>query len=562
MHTLCQTLCNLKMEIQDSFIQLVEESIRANWDRDALTDYKGATLQYKDVARKIEKMHILFEHAGIRKGDKIALCGRNSANWTATFLGVVTYGAVAVPILHEFKADNVHHIVNHSEARMLFVGDQVWEMFNEAAMPNLEGIIELKNFDLVVSRSEKLTYAREHLNEEFGKKYPCRFRAEQVSYRREEPEELAVINYTSGTTGYSKGVMLPYRSIISNIVHIDQKVGLKAGDSIVSMLPLGHIFGLVFGFLYGITKGAHLWFLTRMPSPKIIAESFAVIRPRVIACVPLIVEKIFKKNILPKVDNKLGKLLLNLPIISDKIKEQIRQQAMEVFGGNFIEIVIGGAPFNPEVEAFLRKINFPYTIAYGMTECAPLICHSRWDEILYTSCGKTVANMETKVISEDPERIPGELVCRGMNVMLGYYKNESATAQTIDKDGWLHTGDMAIKDANGNIFIKGRCKNMLLTASGQNIYPEEIEARLNNMPYVNESLVILKENKLVALVYPDNEDAFSQGMNKKQLEEALELNRIELNKVLPAYSQITQVKLYPEEFEKTAKKSIKRFLYQ
>lgn len=550
------------MEIQDSFIQLVEESIRANWDRDALTDYKGATLQYKDVARKIEKMHILFEHAGIKKGDKIALCGRNSANWTATFLGVVTYGAVAVPILHEFKADNVHHIVNHSEARMLFVGDQVWEMFNEAAMPNLEGIIELKNFDLVVSRSEKLTYAREHLNEEFGKKYPCRFRAEQVSYRREEPEELAVINYTSGTTGYSKGVMLPYRSIISNIVHIDQKVGLKAGDNIVSMLPLGHIFGLVFDFLYGITKGAHLWFLTRMPSPKIIAESFAVIRPRVIACVPLIVEKIFKKNILPKVDNKLGKLLLNLPIISDKIKEQIRQQAMEVFGGNFIEIVIGGAPFNPEVEAFLRKINFPYTIAYGMTECAPLICHSRWDEILYTSCGKTVANMETKVISEDPERIPGELVCRGMNVMLGYYKNESATAQTIDKDGWLHTGDMAIKDADGNIFIKGRCKNMLLTASGQNIYPEEIEARLNNMPYVNESLVILKENKLVALVYPDNEDAFSQGMNKKQLEEALELNRIELNKVLPAYSQITQVKLYPEEFEKTAKKSIKRFLYQ
>lgn len=555
-------IVQFKKEIQDSFIQLVEESIRANWDRDALTDYKGATLQYKDVARKIEKMHILFEHAGIKKGDKIALCGRNSANWTATFLGVVTYGAVAVPILHEFKADNVHHIVNHSEARMLFVGDQVWEMFNEAAMPNLEGIIELKNFDLVVSRSEKLTYAREHLNEEFGKKYPCRFRAEQVSYRREEPEELAVINYTSGTTGYSKGVMLPYRSIISNIVHIDQKVGLKAGDSIVSMLPLGHIFGLVFDFLYGITKGAHLWFLTRMPSPKIIAESFAVIRPRVIACVPLIVEKIFKKNILPKVDNKLGKLLLNLPIISDKIKEQIRQQAMEVFGGNFIEIVIGGAPFNPEVEAFLRKINFPYTIAYGMTECAPLICHSRWDEILYTSCGKTVANMETKVISEDPERIPGELVCRGMNVMLGYYKNESATAQTIDKDGWLHTGDMAIKDADGNIFIKGRCKNMLLTASGQNIYPEEIEARLNNMPYVNESLVILKENKLVALVYPDNEDAFSHGMNKKQLEEALELNRIELNKVLPAYSQITQIKLYPEEFEKTAKKSIKRFLYQ
>lgn len=550
------------METTSSLIQLIEESIRKNWNLDAMTDYKGATLQYKDVARKIEKMHILFEHAGIKKGDKIALCGRNSANWTATFLGVITYGAVAVPILHEFKADNVHNIVNHSEARMLFVGDQVWENFNEAAMPHLEGIIELKNFDLVVSRSQRLTYAREHLNEEFGKRYPCRFRAENVSYRREEPEELAVINYASGTTGYSKGVMLPYRSIISNVVHIHKKVGLKPGDNVVSMLPLGHIFGLVFDFIYGVTVGAHLWFLTRMPSPKIIAESFAEIRPRVIACVPLIVEKIFKKNILPKVDNKLGKLLLKLPIVSDKIKEQIRTQAMEVFGGNFIEIVIGGAPFNPEVEAFLRKINFPYTIAYGMTEAAPLICHSRWDEIQYTSCGKTVSNMETKVLSSDPERIPGELVCRGMNVMLGYYKNEEATAQAIDCNGWLHTGDMAIKDAEGNIFIKGRCKNMLLTASGQNIYPEEIEARLNNMPFVNESLVILAGDKLIALVYPDNEEAFAQGMDKKALEAAIEVNRTELNKMLPAYSQITRIKLYPEEFEKTAKKSIKRFLYQ
>lgn len=550
------------MEIQDSFIQLIEQSIRKNWDRSALTDYKGATLQYKDVARKIEKMHILLQHAGIQPGDKIALCGRNSANWGATFLGVITYGAVAVPILHEFKADNVHNIVNHSEARMLFVGDQVWENFNEAAMPHLEGIIELKNFDLVVSRSKQLSYAREHLNEEFGKKYPCRFRAEQVSYRRESPEELAVINYTSGTTGYSKGVMLPYRSILSNVVHIDNKVGLKAGDRIVSMLPLGHIFGLVFDFLYGITAGAHLWFLTRMPSPKIIAESFTEIRPRIIACVPLIVEKIFKKNILPKVDNKLGKLLLNLPIISDKIKENIRQQAMEVFGGNFIEIVVGGAPFNAEVEAFLRKINFPYTIAYGMTECAPLICHSRWDEIQYTSCGKTVANMETRVLSDDPTRIPGELVCRGMNTMLGYYKNEKATEETIDKEGWLHTGDMAIKDEQGNIYIKGRCKNMLLTASGQNIYPEEIEARLNNMPFVNESLVILQNNKLIALVYPDNEEAFQQNMNAHQLEEAIENNRIELNSQLPAYAQITRIKLYPEEFEKTAKKSIKRYLYQ
>lgn len=550
------------MELNNSFIELIENSIRKNWDRNALTDYKGITLQYKDVARKIEKTHILFRCAGIYPGDKIAICGRNSANWTATFLAVITYGAVAVPILHEFKPDNIHHIVNHSESKMLFAGDQIWENLNEACMPLLEGIIEMKNFDLVVSRSEKLSYAREHLNEEFGKAYPCRFRAEQVSYRRENPEELAVINYTSGTTGYSKGVMLPYRAIMSNIVHIHDKVGLQPGDRIVSMLPLGHIFGLVFDFLYGITVGAHLWFLTRMPSPKIIAESFAEIKPRIIACVPLIVEKIIKKNILPKVDNKLGKLLLNLPVVSDKIKEQIKNKAMEVFGGNFIEIVIGGAPFNAEVEAFLRKINFPYTIAYGMTECAPLICHSRWDEIKFQSCGKTVANMETKILSDNPESVPGELVCRGANVMLGYFKNKEATDQAIDCNGWLHTGDMAIKDSNGNIYIKGRCKNMLLTSSGQNIYPEEIEARLNNMPFVNESLVILSESKLIALIYPDSDDAFSHGMTQKQLEEALENNRQEINKLLPAYSQITRIKLYPEEFEKTAKKSIKRFLYQ
>lgn len=562
MRTFMRIVCKNDMEIPNSLIGLIEQSIRQNWNLDAMTDYKGVTLQYKDVARKIEKIHILFKYAGIQQGDKIALCGRNSANWAAAFLGIITYGAVAVPILHEFKADNVHNIVNHSEARMLFVGDQVWENFNEAAMPKLEGIIELKNYDLVVTRSKLLTYAREHLNEEFGKRYPCRFRAEHVSYRRENPEEVIVINYTSGTTGYSKGVMLPYRSVISNITHIHNKVNLKAGDNVVSMLPLGHIFGLVFDFIYGITVGVHLWFLTRMPSPKIIAESFAVIRPRVIACVPLIVEKIFKKNILPKVDNKLGKLLLKLPFISDKIKDQIRTEAMQVFGGNFIEIVIGGAPFNPEVEAFLRKINFPYTIAYGMTEAAPLICHSRWDEIEYTSCGKTVSNMETKVLSKDPEHIPGELICRGQNVMLGYYKNEEATRQTIDKEGWLHTGDMAIKDAKGNIYIKGRCKNMLLTSSGQNIYPEEIEAKLNNMPYVNESLVILVNEKLVALVYADYDEAFHKNVAHKELEEAIEINRIELNKILPSYSQITQIKLYPEEFEKTAKKSIKRFLYQ
>lgn len=550
------------MELEQSFIALIEQSIKTNWYLNALTDYKGITLQYRDVARKIEKIHILLENAGIEKGDKIAICGRNSAHWTVTYLAVITYGAVVVPILHEFKADQVHNIVNHSESRLLFVGDQIWENLNEAAMPHLEGIIELKDFGVPVSRSEKLAYARDHLNEIFGHKFPCRFRPDDISYEKEKSEDLAIINYTSGTTGYSKGVMLPYRSILSNVLYCKEKIGLKAGDSVVSMLPLGHVFGMAFDFLYGFTAGAHLWFLTRMPSPKIIAESFAEIRPRVIACVPLIVEKIFKKNILPKVDNKLGKLLLHVPIISDKIKELIKQKAMEVFGGNFIEIIIGGAPFNAEVEAFLKMIDFPYTIAYGMTECGPIICHSHWTELKLASCGKVAARMEAKVLSPNPSAIAGELVCRGANLMLGYYKNEEATRQVIDTEGWLHTGDMATIDENGNVFIKGRCKNLLLTSSGQNIYPEEIESKLNNMPYVSESLIILQQDKLVGLIYPDSDDAFAHGLNQSDLVRVMEENRLELNKQLPAFSQIARFKLYPEEFEKTAKKSIKRFLYQ
>lgn len=550
------------MELEQSFIALIEQSIKTNWYLNALTDYKGITLQYRDVARKIEKIHILLENAGIEKGDKIAICGRNSAHWTVTYLAVITYGAVVVPILHEFKADQVHNIVNHSEARLLFVGDQIWENLNEAAMPHLEGIIELKDFGVPVSRSEKLAYARDHLNEIFGHKFPCRFRPDDISYEKEKSEDLAIINYTSGTTGYSKGVMLPYRSILSNVLYCKEKIGLKAGDSVVSMLPLGHVFGMTFDFLYGFTAGAHLWFLTRMPSPKIIAESFAEIRPRVIACVPLIVEKIFKKNILPKVDNKLGKLLLHVPIISDKIKELIKQKAMEVFGGNFIGIIIGGAPFNAEVEAFLKMIDFPYTIAYGMTECGPIICHSHWTELKLASCGKVAARMEAKVLSPNPSAIAGELVCRGANLMLGYYKNEEATRQVIDTEGWLHTGDMATIDEDGNVFIKGRCKNLLLTSSGQNIYPEEIESKLNNMPYVSESLIILQQDKLVGLIYPDSDDAFAHGLSQSDLVRVMEENRLELNKQLPAFSQIARFKLYPEEFEKTAKKSIKRFLYQ
>ena len=550
------------MEQEHQFIDYIEQSIIKNWDKDSLTDYKGITLQYKDVARKIAKFHIVLESAGIQPGDKIAVCGRNSAHWAVTFLATITYGAVIVPILHEFKADNIHNIVNHSEAKLLFVGDQAWENLNEDAMPLLEGIASLTDFSSLVSRNEKLTYAFEHRNAIYGQRYPKNFRPEHICYRKDRPEELAIINYTSGTTGYSKGVMLPYRSIWSNVAYCFEMLPVKPGDHIVSMLPMGHVFGMVYDFLYGFSAGAHIYFLTRMPSPKIISQSFSEIKPRVISCVPLIVEKIIKKDILPKVDSKIGKLLLKVPIVNDKIKSLARQAAMEIFGGNFDEIIIGGAPFNAEVEAFLKKIGFPYTIAYGMTECGPIICYEDWRRFKPGSCGKAVPRMDVQVLSSDPENIVGEIVCKGPNVMLGYYKNEEATKEVIDKDGWLHTGDLALKDAEGNITIKGRSKNLLLSASGQNIYPEEIEDKLNNLPYVAESIIVQQNEKLVGLVYPDFDDAFAHGLKNEDIERVMEENRVALNAMLPAYSQISKMKIYPEEFEKTPKKSIKRYLYQ
>ena len=550
------------MELEQSFIALIEQSIKTNWYLNALTDYKGITLQYRDVARKIEKIHILLENAGIEKGDKIAICGRNSAHWTVTYLAVITYGAVVVPILHEFKADQVHNIVNHSESRLLFVGDQIWENLNEAAMPHLEGIIELKDFGVPVSRSEKLAYARDHLNEIFGHKFPCRFRPDDISYEKEKSEDLAIINYTSGTTGYSKGVMLPYRSILSNVLYCKEKIGLKAGDSVVSMLPLGHVFGMTFDFLYGFTAGAHLWFLTRMPSPKIIAESFAEIRPRVIACVPLIVEKIFKKNILPKVDSKIGKLLLKVPIVNDKIKSLARQAAMEIFGGNFDEIIIGGAPFNAEVEAFLKKIGFPYTIAYGMTECGPLISYDHHYDYVPGSCGQVLKGiMEARIDSDNPREKVGEIQVRGENVMKGYYKNEEATQAVFTADGWLKTGDLGTLDENNRLYIRGRSKTMILGPSGQNIYPEEIESKLNNLPFVLESLIVEKDGKLVGLVYPDYDTVDGAGLSHDDLPVIMEKNRVELNKLLAPYEAVGSIQLYPTEFEKTPKKSIKRYLY-
>ena len=549
--------------MEKSFIAFVEESIKKHWDLDALTDYKGATLQYKDVARKIEKLHILLAESGIKPGDNVAVCGRNSSHWGVAFLAILTYGAVAVPILHEFKADNIHYIVNHSEARLLFVGDVVWESLNEAEMPLLEGIILMTDFTLLVCRSKQLEYAREHLNELFGKKFPRNFRREHVSYRRDNPEELAVINYTSGTTSFSKGVMLPYRSLWANTQFAFDVLTLKPGDRIVSMLPMAHMYGLAFEFLYEVACGCHVFFLTRMPSPKIIFQAFADVKPHIVIAVPLIIEKIIKKNVLPKLETLKMKVLLKVPIINDKIKAAVREQMIQGFGGNFYEVIIGGAAFNQEVEKLLKSIDFPYTVGYGMTECGPIICYEDWKRFKPGSCGKAAPRMEVRIDSPDPQNIVGEILTRGDNVMLGYYKNPEATAQILDADGWLHTGDLGVMDEEGNVTIKGRSKNMLLGPSGQNIYPEEIEEKLNNLPFVAECIVIQQnDNKLVALIYPDFEDAYSQGMSDSDIEAAMEENRTTLNAELPAYSQISRIKIYPEEFEKTPKKSIKRFLYQ
>lgn len=541
----------------------LEQSVKSHWDLDALTDYKGATLQYKDVARKIEKLHILLAESGIRPGDKVAICGRNSSHWGVAFLATLTYGAVVVPILHEFKADTIHHIVNHSDARLLFVGDMAWENLNEDKMPMLEGIILMTDFTLLVCRSKQLAYARDHLNELFGKKYPRNFRRNHVSYRRDHPDELALINYTSGTTSFSKGVMLPYRSLWSNTQFAFDALPLNAGERIVSMLPMAHMYGLAFEFLYEICCGCHIYFLTRIPSPKIIAQAFTDIKPHIIIAVPLIVEKIIKKGVLPKMETLKMKVLMKLPIINDKIKEAVREHMIQGFGGQFYEIVVGGAAFNSEVETFLKSIDFPYTVGYGMTECGPIISYEDWKNFRTGSCGKSVPRMEIRIDSPDPHHVVGEIMVRGENVMLGYYKDPESTAQVLDADGWLHTGDLGTLDKEGNLTIKGRSKNMLLGPSGQNIYPEEIEERLNNLPFVAESIVLQqKDNRLVALVYPDYETAYEQGMDEKDIAAAMEENRVVLNGELPSYSQIASVKIHPEEFEKTPKRSIKRFLYQ
>ena len=548
-----------------SFKAIIQKSIIDNWDRDALTDYKGATLQYHDVARKIEKLHIMFENSGVVKGDKIALCGRNSANWAVAFLATVTYGAVAVPMLHEFTADQVHNIVNHSEAKLLFVGDVVATTIDATKMPHLEGIIYIPDYSIVVSRTDKLTYAREHLNEMFGKKYPKYFRKEHVNYcLDEDPNELALINYTSGTTGFSKGVMIPFRAMWSNYDFAEQVLGkvIKKGDNTISILPMAHMYGMAFEFVFEFLHGCHIFYLTRVPSPAIIAQAFADIRPAIIIAVPLIIEKIIRKKVFPKIQNNRMRLLLNMPVISKKVREKICDQVVNAFGGNFEEVIIGGAAFNQEVEQFLHRIEFPYTVGYGATECAPIICYEDWHSFVPGSCGKAVVHMEVKIDSHDPENVPGEILARGLNVMLGYYKNEEATAQTLDSEGWYHTGDLGTMDSEGNVFIKGRSKNMLLSANGQNIYPEEIEDKLNSMAMVVESIVIQKEDKLIGLVFPDFDEAKNLGLSHDDLVKIMEQNRQELNAALPAYCKLSAIRIHEEEFAKTPKKSIKRYLYQ
>ena len=552
------------MEKIPSFNKLIQDSIINNWEGDALTDYKGATLQYRDVARKIEKLHIMFESSGIKKGDKIALCGRNSSAWAASFLAVLTYGAVAVPILHEFTPDQIHNIVNHSESRLLFVGDVVATQIDATKMPQLEGIIYIPDYSLVLSRTDKLTYAREHLNEMFGKKYPKYFRQEHIKYYIEEnPDELALINYTSGTTGFSKGVMIPYRALWSNIDFASHVLGatIKPGASIISILPMAHMYGMAFEFLFEFISGCHIFFLTRTPSPAIIAAAFAEIKPVVIISVPLIIEKIIRKKVFPKIQDPKMKLLLKMPGINNKVYNKICAQVTQAFGSNFYQIIVGGAAFSQEVEKFLHRVGFHYTVGYGATECAPIIGYEDYKNFVPGSCGKAALHMQVKILSDDPQNVPGEIICKGPNVMLGYYKNEEATNAAIDSDGWFHTGDLGTIDTEGNIFIKGRSKNMLLGSNGQNIYPEEIEDKLNSMSLVCESLVIQEGNSLVGLVYPDYEEAQAMGLNDNDLVNVMEENRKELNASQPAYCHLSEMRIRKEEFEKTPKRSIKRFLY-
>lgn len=542
--------------------KLLEKSFKENWDRPALSNYKGQDLAYRDVARRIAKLHIAFEQCGLAKGDKVAICSRNQANWGVSFLAALTYGAVPVPILHEFKPGNIHYLVNHSEAKVLFVDDVIWENLSEAEMPGLYVVVQINNFNFLYSKTEEMSMIRQHLNESFGHKYPDNFGPDDLDYYADSADELAVINYTSGTSGFSKGVMIPYRSLFSNIefAHVQAMPQLDNTTEVVSMLPSAHMYGMMFEFLFEMTIGAHVHFLTRVPSPKIIMQAFADIKPHIIIAVPLIIEKVYKSKLKPIIDR--NKMIMNLPIIDKVIQKKILSELVNAFGGRFYEVIIGGAAFNPEVERFFRKIGFPFTVGYGMTECAPIIGYADWKDTKLYSCGRAALNMTVRIDSSDPQNIPGEVLVKGPNVFTGYYKNQEATDSVMDSEGWFHTGDMGVMDSEGFLFLKGRSKCMILGPSGQNIYPEEIEGVLNNVTYVVDSLVIEDHGNLVALIYPDYHQAELDGLGKAELESKLQAALPEINRQVPNYAKISKMEFMPEDFERTPKRSIKRYLYQ
>lgn len=550
------------MEFQ-SVNKLFEKSMRENWDRPALSNYQGVTLHYRDVARRIAKMHIIYEHCGLVKGDKVAICSRNQANWGVSFLSALTYGAVPVPILHEFKPGNIHHLVNHSEAKILFVDDVVWEGLTETEMPGLSAVVQINTFSLLYAKTNEIRTVREHLNELFGKKYPMNFTPESICYYEDKPEELALINYTSGTSGFSKGVMIPYRAIWSNIMFAKEVLPMLNNTSnVVAMLPSAHMYGMMFEVLFELSIGTHVHFLTRVPSPKIIMQALAEVKPDIVIAVPLIIEKVYKSKLKPLLEKNGIKFMMKLPLLDQMIQKKILNELVAAFGGRFEEVIIGGAAFNREVESFFKKINFPYTVGYGMTECAPILAYDDWKTTKEFSCGKAAPRMEIKIDSVDPQNIPGEVLVKGANVFLGYYKNEEATASVFTEDGWFRTGDMGVIDADGYLFLRGRSKCMILGPSGQNIYPEEIECVTNNMPYVIDSLVIEDEGALTALIYPDFHQGEVDGLDRAALEKHLNNSLAEANKELPNYARIKKIEILPEDFERTPKRSIKRYLYQ
>lgn len=552
------------MKKTPSFNAYIEKSIKNHWNLNALTDYKGKTLQYQDIARKIEKLHILFENGGIAKGDKIALCARNSSHWAVAYFAILTYGAVVVPVQSEFTPEQIYNIVNHSESKLLFVGDTIAANITIETMPIVEAIVYLSDFSLRACKSEKLTFAREHLNELFGKKYPKYFRKEHVAYHLDESEELAIINYTSGTTGFSKGVMLPYRALWGNLDFMmhDLAPHVPAGSNILSILPMAHMYGQMFELVLSFCVGAHNYILTRQPSPSLIIEALAEVKPAIVSSVPLTIDKIIRKRIFPQVQNSRIKLLSSMPVIGKKVKNSLCQMVRDLLGGNIYEVIVGGASLNKEIEDFLTDIGFPITVVYGATEAAPVITFTDKSQFASGSCGLPLSHLEVKIDSTDPQNVPGEIVARGINIMQGYYKNKEATRQVLDEEGWYHTGDLATMAADGHIYIRGRIKNMLLGSNGQNVFPEEIEDKLNSMSLVNESLVVQKGDKLVGLVFPDQDEVASLDLSTEELEGIMEQNRRDLNALLPSYCHLSAIKLHDSEFEKTPKKSIKRFLYQ